>query len=546
MSEKILKSRIVHKHDVAANWALATNFSPLKGEIIVYDPDENNEQPRVKVGDGETNVNDLPFVTDGLVSYDTVQELTDEQRAQARKNIAEHQLDWYELSVPPLTITVADGSVIYTSNDSSFDMEAAINKSSVAYASWNSIAAMANYATLIIESSSDNSFAKNAKRIVQDYDSLCSSGIASETMYVCVKKAYTEEPSCIFTVQSKSGTISGVTYTHTIYFDKGKRTGTLYYNLDTNEYYHNLTMPYVSDDTLTKSRWAADAKAVGDALALKADQTALDEVSALVGDTSVSDQIGAAIDAISSEHFVVTVSSTTTDDKTTYTSDKTFAEIQEAYNNGCVLECNYKDVFYQLNSTYAGMSFIFVNSGTNGHNLITFFKNGTIRYTEVNYRNLITTLENNLTGQIAGKSDASHTHDDIYYTEIEIDTKLTEVKSYADTAIANLVNSAPETLDTLGELATAFEENEEVVGALNNAITTKASQDDLNALSALVGDKAVSTQIEEAIKPMTIAEIDAICTMDDVTALVIAEYLAEATDNEGNTLTDNENNTYVF
>ena len=52
--------------------------------------------------------------------------------------------------------------------------------------------------------------------------------------------------------------------------------------------------------------------------------------------------------------------------------------------------------------------------------------------------------------------------------------------------------------------------------------------------------------IEEAIKPMTIAEIDAICTMDDVTALVIAEYLAEATDSEGNILTDNQDNTYVF
>lgn len=36
-----------------------------------------------------------------------------------------------------------------------------------------------------------------------------------------------------------------------------------------------------------------------------------------------------------------------------------------------------------------------------------------------------------------------------------------------------MVNSAPETLDTLGELATAFQEHEDVVDALNSAITNK-------------------------------------------------------------------------
>ena len=50
-------------------------------------------------------------------------------------------------------------------------------------------------------------------------------------------------------------------------------------------------------------------------------------------------------------------------------------------------------------------------------------------------------------------------------------------EDYVDTKIANLVNSAPETLDTLGELATAFQENEEVVDVLNQAITTKYSAD---------------------------------------------------------------------
>ena len=49
-------------------------------------------------------------------------------------------------------------------------------------------------------------------------------------------------------------------------------------------------------------------------------------------------------------------------------------------------------------------------------------------------------------------------------------------KIYVDEKIADLVNSAPETLDTLGELATAFSENKEVVDALDEAITSKANK----------------------------------------------------------------------
>lgn len=46
-------------------------------------------------------------------------------------------------------------------------------------------------------------------------------------------------------------------------------------------------------------------------------------------------------------------------------------------------------------------------------------------------------------------------------------------KDDLDEAISSLVNSAPETLDTLGELATALQENEDVIETLNNSITNK-------------------------------------------------------------------------
>ena len=61
-----IKGRITQKHDIEANWIKAGNaekpFIPLAGETIYYDPDENCSSFRHKVGDGITNVNNLPFV----------------------------------------------------------------------------------------------------------------------------------------------------------------------------------------------------------------------------------------------------------------------------------------------------------------------------------------------------------------------------------------------------------------------------------------------------------------------------------------------------
>ena len=85
-------SRIVHKHDTETNWNKAINFIPLMGEIIVYDTDENYNYERFKIGDGKTTVINLPFQKTNIndlkaVSYDIAQELTDEQKIQARANI---------------------------------------------------------------------------------------------------------------------------------------------------------------------------------------------------------------------------------------------------------------------------------------------------------------------------------------------------------------------------------------------------------------------------------------------------------------------------
>lgn len=66
MSEKYIDSRIINKHDTEANWQTHSDFIPLVGEIIVYDRDSTHNYQRVKVGDGVTNVDALPFINENL------------------------------------------------------------------------------------------------------------------------------------------------------------------------------------------------------------------------------------------------------------------------------------------------------------------------------------------------------------------------------------------------------------------------------------------------------------------------------------------------
>lgn len=67
---------------------------------------------------------------------------------------------------------------------------------------------------------------------------------------------------------------------------------------------------------------------------------------------------------------------------------------------------------------------------------------------------------------------------------------------YVDTKVADLVNSAPETLDTLGELATALQENADVVETLNEAITNKADKSDVAQSDWNVNDETSSSYIQ--------------------------------------------------
>ena len=64
------------------------------------------------------------------------------------------------------------------------------------------------------------------------------------------------------------------------------------------------------------------------------------------------------------------------------------------------------------------------------------------------------------------------------YVNNKASTTLQEAKNYADTKVSNLVGSAPSTLDTLAEIASALNNNPNVVTALNNSIASKQNATD--------------------------------------------------------------------
>ena len=73
----MIDARIKMKRDTTARWNAAVGFTPLKGEIIIYDDyqtvtyEENGvtktkKIPGVKIGTGNGYVQDLPFVDEDL------------------------------------------------------------------------------------------------------------------------------------------------------------------------------------------------------------------------------------------------------------------------------------------------------------------------------------------------------------------------------------------------------------------------------------------------------------------------------------------------
>ena len=106
--------------------------------------------------------------------------------------------------------------------------------------------------------------------------------------------------------------------------------------------------------------------------------------------------------------------------------------------------------------------------------------------------------------EAATKKYVDEAIDKIEFPETDLTSYATE--QFVKDEVADLVNSAPEALDTLGELATAMKEKGDAIEALEKIAGSKAAQTDLDetnqqlgAVKELVGTTSVESQIEEAL-----------------------------------------------
>lgn len=77
---KQLYSTITLRHDTEAKWQKSF-YTALEGEVIIYDEDKNHTTPRIKIGNGIDDVNDLPFIvrnSDFIITYNEINHSIDQ------------------------------------------------------------------------------------------------------------------------------------------------------------------------------------------------------------------------------------------------------------------------------------------------------------------------------------------------------------------------------------------------------------------------------------------------------------------------------------
>lgn len=538
MSEKILKSRIVHKHDVAANWALATNFSPLKGEIIVYDPDENNEQPRVKVGDGETNVNDLPFVTDISKPTDLVANITNTNGVyscdvsfadlwaanEEGRDVIFNNCGYHNVKGEFHYINTANGKVkqiwIKTFSTTTYNTYVIAEDDTITYTNANLLNKNAlqqetgtgKYAIMSQKATTEALALKADQTALDAVSALVGDTAVSEQ----IEEAIGEIPQADWNQSDETAKDYVKNRTHytemcretilpetSLEFTKAGYSGLINvgtFNLVQGESY---VVTWDGQEYLCPC-YSYSGEAIGDTAILSGTtEDFATEAPFMIWHTgnAMAKETGVhtfKIETLSEEVEVIHKLDEKYLPDSIKVHDWNALENRPFYEEECVLLDEEATVV--ANSTRVDFNDNAYVLAEGCEYKVIF--NGEETYTTAFYEDTDSAIR--LMCEFG-----SLTHD-IYYRP-DVSTK--NCWMWVDPTLEHGVYSL-KIIDT------------------SNYIIKKIDEKYL--------PDSVKTQ------PMSITEIDAICTMDDVTALVIAEYLAEATDNEGNALTDNENNTYVF
>lgn len=284
----------------------------------------------------------------------------------------------------------------------------------------------------------------------------------------------------------------------------------------------------ITDGAEVATRKAAEANASAEAavIAQKAAEQAAKEAQGVVeGDFATN----AALEG----HVNNTIVHVTNDERTSWTDKADASHTHEGYVEkiaGKGLSSNdYIDsdkikvglalTEHQDLSDYATKSYV----GINGGKIDVIKVNGTVQPITNKGVDLLVPTK---TSQLENDSCFLTSHQDISekaettYVDQQDTAKLSEAKSYAEKLVSDLINGAPESLDTLKELADAVTNNTELMGVLNEAIGNKVSKETGKSLSTndyttaeknkLVGIAANANNYAHPVNhPATIITLDA-------------------------------------
>ena len=201
---------------------------------------------------------------------------------------------------------------------------------------------------------------------------------------------------------------------------------------------------------------------------------------------------------------------------TSDTLNTAIGKLEKALDDKSSTSHNHNGVYLGVNSTakaanklatartingvsFDGTANITITAAPNAHNQASNTINAMTGYTKATESSAIDAADtlNAAIGKLEFKVDSKqdsgdfaqriHTHDDRYYTESEINTKITNLqtadtnnlkaaKDYTDTKVAALVDSAPETLDTLNELSAALGDDPNFAATIATSLGNKADK----------------------------------------------------------------------
>ena len=330
--------------------------------------------------DGQGNIIADTYALKAEAVLTVEQELTDEQKAIARANISKY--DWKTFSDSYGTYTYAidknylDYDIAQTVLNTSNNGDISALEDIVSWTSGFASASISTYPSV-----------NNIQNIISNYNALIDGNaiINGTSLYIYRQGSSIKEDA---TSRITIGRATANNSTHCLVVQHDNFYTYITYNFDSNTI-TNWSSTYNGVTTsLTISGKAADAKVVGDALALKADTsviestyetktdatTKLEEAKAYADqiksdiyggapketlDTitelatafeenqDVVDALNAAITEKQDKNFVVTITSSTAEDgSTVYSADKTFAEIDEAMTAGKTVLAKYNMAIY--------------------------------------------------------------------------------------------------------------------------------------------------------------------------------------------------------